>query len=162
MTAVSGADTVGETRAPVTAVAGADTLRSRAHRMGIDTKWVVGTGVAVILSVVGTGVALGVFLLSGVNARFDDVNARFDDVNARFDDVNARIDDLRTELIARVDDLRTELTTRIEAVEGSLAGVRTDLRRFDDRLRAVEIAFGQVDQRLETLERLHLPAGDAR
>ncbi len=153
MTAVSGADTVGETRAPVTAVPGADTLRSRAHRMGIDTKWVVGTGVAVILSVVGTGVALGVFLLSGVNARFDDVNARFDDVNAR-------IDDLRTELIARVDDLRTELTTRIEAVEGNLAGVRTDLRRFDDRLRAVEIAFGQVDQRLETLERLHLPAGD--
>ncbi len=146
MTAVSGADTVGETRAPVTAVPGADTLRSRAHRMGIDTKWVVGTGVAVILSVVGTGVALGVFLLSGVNARFDDVNAR--------------IDDLRTDLIARVDDLRTELTTRIEAVEGNLAGVRTDLRRFDDRLRAVEIAFGQVDQRLETLERLHLPAGD--
>ncbi len=123
------------------------------HRMGIDTKWVVGTGVAVILSVVGTGVALGVFLLSGVNARFDDVNARIDDLrtelNARFDDVNARIDDLRTELIAR-----------IEAVEGNLAGVRTDLRRFDDRLRAVEIAFGQVDQRLETLERLHLPAGD--
>jgi len=114
--------------------------------MGIDTKWVVGTGVAVILSVVGTGVALGVFLLSGVNARFDDVNAR--------------IDDLRTDLIARVDDLRTELTTRIEAVEGNLAGVRTDLRRFDHRLRAVEIAFGQVDQRLETLERLHLPAGD--
>ena len=146
MTAVSGADTVGETRAPVTAVPGADTLRSLAHRMGIDTKWVVGTGAAVILSVVGTGVALGVFLLSGVNARFDDVNAR--------------IDDLRTELIARVDDLRTELTTRIEAVEGNLAGVRTDLRRFDDRLRAVEIAFGQVDQRLETLERLHLPAGD--
>ncbi len=146
MTAVSGADTVGETRAPVTAVPGADTLRSRAHRMGIDTKWVVGTGVAVILSVVGTGVALGVFLLSGVNARFDDVNAR--------------IDDLRTELIARVDDLRTELLARIEAVEGNLAGVRTDLRRFDDRLRAVEIALGQVDQRLETLERLHLPAGD--
>ena len=114
--------------------------------MGIDTKWVVGTGVAVILSVVGTGVALGVFLSSGVNARFDDVNAR--------------IDDLRTELIARVDDLRTELIARIEAVEGNLAGVRTGLRRFDDRLRAVEIAFGQVDQRLETLERLHLPAGD--
>ena len=103
--------------------------------MGIDTKWVVGTGVAVILSVVGTGVALGVFLLSGVNARFDDVNAR-------------------------IDDLRTELIARIEAVEGNLAGVRTDLRRFDDRLRAVEIALGQVDQRLETLERLHLPAGD--
>jgi hypothetical protein len=30
---------------------------------------------------------------------------------------------------------------------------------MDDRLRAVEIAFGKVDQRLETLERLHRPAG---
>ena len=129
----------------------------KATGMSIDTRWVVGTGVAVILSVVGTGVALGVFLLSGVNARFEGVNARFDDVDARFDDVNTRIDDLRTDLTARMDDLRTDLTTRIEAVEVDLAGVRTDLRRFDDRLRAVEIAFGRVDQRLATLERLHLP-----
>ena len=39
--------------------------------------------------------------------------------------------------------------------------IRDDLRRMDDRLRAVEIAFGKVDQRLETLERLHLPGPDA-
>ena len=143
---------------------------------------IVGTGLATTTVIV----AFTAIIASGINARFDDVNNRIDGVNrnvndriddvdrsvntriddvnrtvnARFDDVNARIDDLRTELIAGVDDLRTELTTRIEAVEGNLAGVRTDLRRFDDRLRAVEIAFGQVDQRLETLERLHLPAGD--
>ena len=36
----------------------------------------------------------------------------------------------------------------------------SDLRRMDDRLRAVEIAFGKIDQWLETLERLLLP--DAR
>ena len=42
-----------------------------------------------------------------------------------------------------------------------VAAVRDDLRRMDDRLRAVEIAFGKVDQRLETLERLHLPGPDA-
>ncbi|MCY4029583.1 MAG: hypothetical protein OXH75_25120 [Acidobacteria bacterium] len=29
---------------------------------------------------------------------------------------------------------------------------------FDDRLRGVEIAFGKVDQRLLTLERVVLPA----
>jgi hypothetical protein len=42
-----------------------------------------------------------------------------------------------------------------------IAVVRDDVRRMDDRLRAVEIAFGKVDQRLETLERLHLPGPDA-
>ena len=31
------------------------------------------------------------------------------------------------------------------------------LNGFDARLRAVEVAFGKVDQRLATLERLHLP-----
>ena len=35
--------------------------------------------------------------------------------------------------------------------------VRTDIRRLDDRIRAVEVEFGKVDQRLATLERLHLP-----
>ena len=38
--------------------------------------------------------------------------------------------------------------------------IRSDIRGLDDRLRAVEIAFGRVDQRLATLERLHLPTPD--
>ena len=46
-----------------------------------------------------------------------DVNRRFDGVNRRFDDVHA--------------DVR---------------GLRADHRRFDERLRAVEIALGQVDR----------------
>lgn len=37
------------------------------------------------------------------------------------------------------------------------AEIRTDIRRLDDRVRAVEVEFGKVDQRLATLERLHLP-----
>ena len=37
------------------------------------------------------------------------------------------------------------------------AEIRADMRRMDDRLRAVEVEFGKVDQRLATLERLHLP-----
>ena len=53
------------------------------------------------------------------------------------------------------------------ALSVQIAGIRTDVRRLedrlnamDDRLRAVEIAFAKVDQRLATLERLHLPAPD--
>ena len=49
-----------------------------------------------------------------------------------------------------------------------LGDVRADLRRvedrldgFDERLRAVEVAFGKVDQRLATLERVILPAQPA-
>ena len=104
--------------------------------MSTDTKWIVGTGVAIILSVVGTGVALGGLLSIQFDARFDDVNVR-------------------------IDDLRADLTAEMAAVKADIAVVRDDLRRMDDRLRAVEIAFGKVDQRLETLERLHLPGPDA-
>ena len=107
--------------------------------MTTDTRAIIGTIVAV-------GVSLGGLL-----------SVQFSSVNARLDDVHARIDDLCTELTGRIDDLHTELTGRIDAVEGNLAGVGDDLRRFDDRLRAVGIAFGKVDQRLATLERLLLP-----
>ena len=65
-------------------------------------------------------------------------------------------------MIARIDDLRADLTVRIEAVELDVGGARDDLRRFDDRLRGVEIAFGKVDQRLATLKRLHLPGNRDR
>ncbi len=44
------------------------------------------------------------------------------------------------------------------ALSVQIGGVRTDLRRLDDRLRAVEVEFGKVEQRLSTLERLHLPS----
>ena len=114
--------------------------------MRIDTKWIVGTGVAIILSIVGTGVALGGLL----SVQFAGVNTRLDDVNARIDDVNTRIDDLRADLATVKADL-----------SGEIAVLREDVRRMNDRLRAVEIAFGKVDQRLETLERLHLPGPDA-
>ena len=100
--------------------------------MSTDTKWIVGTGAAIILSVVGTGVALGGLL------------------SDQFAAIDARFDDLRADLAA----VKADLTAEI-------AVVRDDVRRMDDRLRAVEIAFGKVDQRLETLERLHLPGPDA-
>jgi hypothetical protein len=95
-------------------------------------------------------------------------------LSAQFAGVNTRIDDLRTELIDRIDTVKADLSNEIATVKADLsadnADIRTDLRRrdrlrqgrparMDDRLRAVEIAFGKVDQRLETLERLHRPAG---
>ena len=52
----------------------------------------------------------------------------------------------------------TAMTAVLLTVIVNLVGdVRDDVRRMDDRLRTVEIAFGKVDQRLATLERLHLP-----
>ena len=50
-----------------------------------------------------------------------------------------RIDDLGT----RIDRLEMRLDERLDGL--------------DERLRAVEVELGKVDQRLETLERLHLP-----
>ena len=104
--------------------------------MSTDTRWIVGTGAAIILSVVGTGVALGGLL------------------SVQFAGVNTRIDDLRADLTAEIATVKADLSAEI-------AVVRDDVRRMDDRLRAVEIALGKVDQRLETLERLHLPGPDA-
>ena len=105
--------------------------------MSNDTKAIIGT-------IVVAAVALGGLL------------------SAQFAGVNTRIDDLRTELIDRIDTVKTDLSNEIATVKADLsadnADIRTDLRRMDDRLRAVEIAFGKVDQRLETLERLHRPA----
>ena len=75
-------------------------------------------------------------------------------------------------------DTRMLLVTVVASVVGSAVaviavvltlggGVRADLRavherldRLDDRLGAVEIAFGKVDQRLLTIERIVLPAPD--
>ena len=94
--------------------------------MSTDAKWIVGTGAAVVVSVVGSAVA--VFAVMAVLVG----------------DVSEDVRDVR----ADVRDFRTEMSARMEG--------------FDARLRAVEVAFGKVDQRLATLERLHLPtpAGD--
>ena len=68
-------------------------------------------------------------------------------------------------MIAEIATVKADLTAEIATVKADLSGevavIRDDLRRMDDRLRAVEIAFGKVEQRLETLERLP-PAGSRR
>ena len=77
--------------------------------MSNDTKWIIGTGVAVIASVVGSAVAVIAVVVTLVGGVREDVR---------------------------------RLDTRLDG--------------FDTRLRNVEIAFGKVDQRLLTLERILL------
>ncbi len=56
----------------------------------------------------------------------------------------------------------TMMNVRISDLAADVAELREDMRedhrRFDDRLRAVEIGFGKVEQRLETLERAVIPS----
>ncbi len=92
--------------------------------------------------------------IAGINTRIDDMsaslNARIDDMdaslNARIDDMNARIDDMN----ARIDELRVDISE-----------LRADHIRFDERLDAVEVAVGRVDQRLSIIERVALPSPPA-
>ena len=93
-----------------------------------------------VLTIVGTGVGLAV-LLTGV-------------MFALIGGVNARIDDVYSGLSTRIDDVHSGLSTRMDRIETRLDG-------FDERLRNVEIAFGKVDQRLLTIERVVLPGPDA-
>ena len=105
-----------------------------------DTKWIIGT-VVVLAGLLATQFATQI---AGVNTRIDDVRTDLTaQIAGQIAGVNARIDDLS----ARVD----RIETRIDRIETRLDG-------FDDRLRSVEIAFGKVDQRLLTLERVILPA----
>ena len=94
--------------------------------------------ISLLLAVGAIVVTLGVGTCS-TNARIDDlsdsVNRRFDDVNLRFDDVNRRSDDLSDSVNRRFDQVRADIRA-----------LRADHGRFDERLRAVEVAFGEVDQ----------------
>lgn len=93
---------------------------------------IVGTGAALLAAIV----ALGAFLDSRVDDARTDLGAGMDRLDARMDRLEERMD---------------RLETRMDRIEQRMDG-------FDARLRAVEIAFGKVDQRLLTLERIIIPA----
>ena len=67
---------------------------------------------------------------------------RIDDVGRHVDGLGVGVSGLRNE----VDALRTDVDDVLD--------------RLNVRLRAVEVAFGKVDQRLATIERVVLPAPD--
>ena len=100
----------------------------------------------IVVTIIGTGVALGALLIGLVMNQ----NLRIDDLRG---DLTGQIDDLRGNLTGQIDDLRGDLTGRID-------DVKTDIRDMRTRLRNVEIAFGKVDQRLLTLERVIIPAAE--
>ena len=88
---------------------------------GHDARWVIAT----VLVVAG----LLWMKSDGLVGRMDDLNGlvgRMDDLNGRMDDLNGRMDDLRRDVTSQI------------------AELRIDLRRIDDRLRAVEIAVKPV------------------
>ena len=109
----------------------------------------------------GSALGLGVLLL----ALFANFNARFDDQSAQIAGLRTEIADLRDDMTGQVADLRADMTGQIADLRadmtGQIADLRDDMRRLDDRLRAVEIAFGKVDQRLLTLERVLIPAPES-
>ena len=122
--------------------------------MTSDTKAIIGT-------IIGTGLVVGGLLNTSINTRIDDAR----------NDLTRRIDDIRTDLTRRIDDVRTDLSTRIDsngaaigrnraAIESLRDDMREEHQNLDTRLRAVEIGFGKVDQRLLTLERILLPPAE--
>ena len=89
----------------------------------------------IVITTIGTGVALGALLIGLVMNQ------------------NLRIDDLRGDLAGQIDGLRGGLA-------GQIDDVKTDIRDMRTELRNVEIAFGKVDQRLLTLERVIIPPAE--
>ena len=95
-----------------------------------NTRWLIGTALVV----------LGFMHVQHAEIR--------DEIRAVRADLSADIAGVRAESRAEHAEIRAEF-------RAALAEVREDLRRLDDRLRAVEVTLGKVDQRLEALERLH-------
>ena len=60
----------------------------------------------------------------------------------------------------RIYDVRNEVAGVRNEVAALWSDVDEDMDGLDARLRAVEVAFGKVDQRLATIERVVLPAPD--
>ncbi|MCY4661971.1 MAG: hypothetical protein OXF93_19510 [Acidobacteria bacterium] len=89
-----------------------------------------------VLTIVGTGVGLAVLLTGVMFSLIGGVNTR-------------------------IDDTRLDLSTRMDRFEIRMDRIETRLDGFDERLRNVEIAFGKVDQRLLTIERVVLPGPGA-
>ena len=91
------------------------------------TKWIVGAVITVVLTVVGTGVALGSLMVSLIG-----------NVQTA---VNGRIDDLQDLVNDRVGDLQDVVDSRIGDVQTAIGELRTDVRAYDNRLRNVEIGW---------------------
>ena len=100
---------------------------------------IIGTGLAITTIIVST-IAI---VASGINDHLATTTGQMDALNGRVESVDRRLDTLRG-------DMREDHRE-----------MREDHREFNTRLRNVEIEFGKVEQRLETLERAVLPQAPA-
>ena len=73
--------------------------------------------------------------------------------------IDTQIGGLRAELRSGLAEARADRAEIRAEFRSGLSELREDLRRLDDRLRAVEITLGKVDQRLAALERLQEAPG---
>ena len=84
--------------------------------MSTDTKWIIGTGIAVITAIVGTGGVLAGLMLTQIGA------------------MNARIDDMRADMRA---DMR-EIRATLERFDARLDAIEVALAKLDQRLLTIE------------------------
>ena len=102
-----------------------------------------------------------------MNGVRSDLTAEIRDVRNDVDQVRAEVGAVRAEVgsvRAEVGSVRAGLAGTQAEVAGmgaELVAVRNELADFRARLRAVEIGFGKVDQRLLTLERVLLPGRES-
>ncbi len=101
-------------------------------------QWLVGALVAVALG-------LAVQIDTQIGGLRDELRSGLAEVRA---ESRAEHAEIRAELRADMAEFRAEFRS-------GLAELREDIRRLDERLRAVEVTLGKVDQRLAALERLH-------
>ena len=79
--------------------------------------------VTIVLTVVGTNVAVGAFLWLALDARMNQFEARMDRLDARMTSLETGMSQLRTELKADIRELRDEAratNTRLSRMEGVL------------------------------------------
>ncbi len=91
------------------------------------------------LTIIGTGLAITTIIVSTIAVVAGGLNDHLATIGGQMNVMNGQIDELRN-------DMREDHRE-----------MREDHREFNTWLRNVEIEFGKVEQRLETLERAVLP-----
>ena len=103
---------------------------------GENLRWLIGSVVTVVFSVIGTGVALGVLMMSLVNGIHTAADRRVDDLQKATD---SRVEDVQTNVRGRVDDLQTATDSRVGDVQTA-----TD-SRIQDLQKAMTSSIGLLD-----------------
>ena len=103
--------------------------------MSSDTK----TLTVIVGTIIGTAIAMTTVITTSLGGRMTSIEGR--------------MTNLENELRAT----RTELREEIRATRDEL---REEIRALDTRVRTVETGFARIDQRLETIEHVVIPAAE--